>query len=73
MSANIRYPNITGISEKEQLAQIKSYLIQLVDQLNYALSTIDTGDGATQTDSTSALDYQELHALIMRHMNEDHS
>lgn len=32
---NFRYPNITGRSEKEQLAQIKSYLHQLVDQLNY--------------------------------------
>lgn len=38
---NIRYPNITGKTEAEQLAQIKSFLIQLVDQLNWALSVIE--------------------------------
>ena len=44
MSVKIRYPNITGGSEREQLAQIKSFLYQLVDQLNYALSTLDADD-----------------------------
>lgn len=38
---NIRYPNITGKTEAEQLAQMKSYLIQLVDQLNWALSVLE--------------------------------
>ena len=33
---NVPYPHITGSAE-EQLAQIKSFLRQLVDQLNYEL------------------------------------
>ena len=32
MSMNLRYPKITGPTEKEQLAQIKSYLHQFVEQ-----------------------------------------
>lgn len=45
MSIDIRLPNITGNTEAEQLAQVKSYLYQMVGQLNYALSTIETGTG----------------------------
>lgn len=47
MSMNFRYPSITGSSEKEQLAQMRSYLHQLVDQLNYAFSV---GTGITEED-----------------------
>ena len=42
MSIDFRYPNVTGRNEKEQIAQIRSYLFQLVDQLNYAFPVIDT-------------------------------
>lgn len=38
MTPQIRYPNITGRTPEEQLVQLKSYLHQLVDQLNYLLS-----------------------------------
>lgn len=38
-----RYPNITGSTEREQIAQIKSFLRQLVDDLNYAFTV--NGDG----------------------------
>lgn len=41
MSIDIRLPNITGGSATEQLAQMKSYLQQLTQQLNWALNTID--------------------------------
>lgn len=59
MSINIRYPNITAQSEKEQLAQVKSYLHQLVDQLNYALPTIGTGEKQTEsTQSASSKTYE---------------
>ena len=47
MSINFRYPSITGASEKEQLAQMRSYLHQLVDQLNYAFTV---GTGITEED-----------------------
>lgn len=66
MSINIRYPNITGISDREQLAQIKSFLHQLVDQLNYALTTLGSGDGSTVTDSGQGnQSYEELKNLVM--------
>lgn len=42
MPYNIRYPMITGPSEKERSIQIKSFLHQLVDELNYTLNNIDT-------------------------------
>lgn len=38
----IRYPNFTALNERELVSQTKSYLYQLVDQLNYALNNIDT-------------------------------
>ena len=38
---DIRYPNITGRTEAERLRQMESYLRQLVDQLNYALSQLE--------------------------------
>ncbi len=42
MAYDFRYPTITGATEKEQLIQLKSYLHQLVDLLNYSLNNIDT-------------------------------
>lgn len=38
---DIRLPNITATSPTEQLSQIKSYLYQFAEQLNYALATMD--------------------------------
>ena len=39
---DIRLPNITAATEKGQLEQIRSYLYQFAEQLNWALSNIDT-------------------------------
>ena len=47
MSSNIRLPNITGTSSDQQLAQIRSYLYQLVQELNYSLTTIEAGTSGT--------------------------
>ena len=68
MSVNIRFPNITALSEREQLAQIKSYLHQLVEQLNYALPNLGTGNGTEQTVSVQGgeLSYYELRTLIIQ-------
>lgn len=41
MTPQIRYPKITGRTPEEQIAQLKSYLYQLVDQLNYMLANSD--------------------------------
>lgn len=46
MSANIRYPNINGGSEAAQLLQVKSYLHQLVDQLNMTLKDVERSAAA---------------------------
>ena len=69
---NIRYPNITGASEREQLAQIRSYLRQLVDELNYALPSIGTGGGSGQTMNPSAdgQAYYELRSFINNGLRE---
>ena len=42
MGLELRYPNITARSEKEQLIQMKSYLFQLVEQLQFALNNVGT-------------------------------
>ena len=77
MSINIRYPNITAISEKEQLSQVKSYLHQLVDQLNYALPNLGTGNESAQTESSntyevqgSEVSYYELRSLIIQELQK---
>lgn len=38
----IRLPHITGVTEKEQLVQIKNYLYQLTGQLNFALKAVNS-------------------------------
>lgn len=61
---DFRYPNITGKSEKEQLEQMKRFLRQLVDQLNYAFSVIGTEQDTTEkvllTEEEMAQILQEL-------------
>lgn len=42
---DIRLPQINASTEKEQLVQIKSYLYQLAEQLQWALSNADTSNG----------------------------
>lgn len=42
MSVELRFPNITATNTEGQVAQMQSYMHQLVQQLNWALSTIDT-------------------------------
>lgn len=41
MGANLRLPNITGLSEKEQILQIRNYLYQLVGDLQYELNNLN--------------------------------
>lgn len=47
MTIDIRYPNITGKTEAEQLLQMKSYMHQLVEQLNWALNTVESAQGGS--------------------------
>lgn len=79
MSYNIRFPNITGKTEAEQLIQVKSYLHQLVEQLNWALSTIEAGGSSTAANAADtqtrtgagtsyedAVSFYELKSLIIK-------
>lgn len=53
---DIRFPNITATTEKGQLEQIKSYLFQFAQQLNWALGNIDTkaDEAKTKLEATTA-------------------
>ena len=74
MSVSIRYPNISGFSEKEQIAQIKSYLHQLVEQLNYAFPKLGTGATATSTDTHEVqgeeISYYDLKSLVIQELQK---
>lgn len=53
MSTNIRLPNINAKTEAGQLLQVKSYLLQLAEQLNFALQDVESKD-ASNTPQNSA-------------------
>ena len=66
---NIRFPNITGRTEMEQLVQVKSYLHQLADQLNFALTEVENKASAIaaptqKTKSEQAVEAQETFTSI---------
>ncbi len=46
MSFNLRFPNITAMDEAGKLRQTQSFLHQLVQELNWALNTLETGTGS---------------------------
>lgn len=77
MSGNIRFPNINGSTEAAKLAQIQSYLHQLVQDLNYSLANMDTGSSRViMTSSTggttaekkneAASTFNSIKALIIK-------
>lgn len=75
---DLRLPNITGATEKEQLTQMKSYLHQLVGDLQFAISGIETASSsvtyATSTgkaapaasSSDSQANFASIKALIIK-------
>ena len=65
---NFRYPSINGSTEREQIAQIKSFLYQLVDNLNYSFSIIDDGN-----EKNEMLSNEELRAQLMQEIQKLHS
>jgi hypothetical protein len=54
MPVEIRLPNITATTEKEQLAQVKSYLYQLAQQLQWAMDNISTREGAEKSSKSTS-------------------
>ena len=73
---NIRLPNITANTEQGQLLQVKSYLHQLVQELNWALTSIETGSntqvakkdasGKAVTKEEMATTFNELKSMIIK-------
>lgn len=51
---NLRYPNITGGNTTEQMAQMRNYLHQLVDQLQWAMNDIDASRVVVTTASNAS-------------------
>lgn len=49
MAYDIRLPNITGTTEKEQLKQLRSYLHQFVEQMQWVLNDISMNQGGAAT------------------------
>ena len=71
-----RYPNITGATEREQLQQLKSYLYQLVEQLNHTAELSGTpraglqaggsASSASEKQADPAADFAALKGLIIK-------
>ena len=55
MSIELRLPNIQGGTAAEQVAQMKSYMFQLVEQLNWALNTVQSA----QSGESAPVAYQQ--------------
>ena len=79
MSVQIRKPNIIANNDREMLEQIRVYLYQMSDQLNWAFDTIESGGGTSGTvqvlntasdEATSAekaeISFNEIKALIIK-------
>lgn len=49
MSVNIRFPSITATTEAGKLQQMQSYMHQLVEQLNWALNTVEAAQSGSAT------------------------
>ena len=68
MGLNLRLPNITGLSEREQILQIKSYLYQLVNDLQFAFNdTSSTSESVVVTNKSgvSSASSQGMSATTM--------
>lgn len=55
MSIDIRLPNITATDEAGQLSQMRSYLYQFAEQLQWALNTLDKGTSAEEVELRNAV------------------
>jgi len=78
-NVDLRLPNITGNDVETQMRQMTSYMYSLVEQLNWALSTLDEkrteteiaivqqgGDGVVEQVSKAEATFAEIKALIIK-------
>lgn len=77
MAIDIRLPNITAPTEREQLVQMKSYLYQLAEQLQWALQNVDTSNksvvvtptvrsSAPSTTASAEVTFSSIKGLIIK-------
>lgn len=78
MSLDIRLPNITATDTEGKMAQMQSYMHQLVEQLNWALSTVDnaiqgntsnvvvTSQKAQNSEEDAVSTFNSIKALIIK-------
>ena len=78
MGIDIRLPKIDGATQEQQMVQMRSYLYQLAEQLNWALSTIETSNGssgekkdavivnATGQEGSAKSNFNQIKALIIK-------
>lgn len=79
MSYSFKLPNITATTPDGKLAQMQSFLYQTVEQLNWALNTLETatgtggayakstsGSGKTENSKDSVSNFNEIKALIIK-------
>lgn len=64
MELNLRLPNITGMTEKEQILEIRNYLFQLVSELQLAFN-----DQATFSNNSTVVSQQSAHSVDTSDMN----
>lgn len=64
MELNLRLPNITGMTEKEQILEIRNYLFQLVSELQFAFN-----DQATFSNNSTVVSQQSAHSVDTSDMN----
>lgn len=76
---DLRFPNITGANADAKVAQMQSYIHQLVGQLNFALNAADKatkgdtsgvvyngGGSSSATDADAAETFDKVKALIIK-------
>lgn len=60
MTVDIRFPNITATTESGKIQQLQSYMHQLVEQLNWALNTVETASNGTVPSTVNVQQAKEL-------------
>lgn len=78
-NVDLRFPNITGATADAKVAQMQSYIHQLVGQLNFALNAVDKatkgdtsgvayngGGSSSATDADAADTFDKVKALIIK-------
>lgn len=78
MGLDIRLPNITATDTEGKMAQMQSYMHQLVEQLNWALSTVDnairgntsnvvmTSQNGSKSEENAVDTFNSIKALIIK-------